>query len=127
LVFLVASLCCWLDTPALLRHPWAIFLAVFTGYAFVVFLIGLPADQRELTNFLKLPINFSFLYVAVGWIAQRRNDRLLRWVDITLHIALALTLLQLFSYHQATGFRWVTGASTSAQGSALYQPAYYFW
>ncbi|SEL91317.1 O-antigen ligase family protein [Parapedobacter koreensis] len=127
LVFLLASLVFFFDTPRLLRHPWVWFLSVFTGYASFVFLAGLPADQREMTNFLKLPINFTYLYFAVGWSAQRDNTRLLRWVDITLHIALGLSLLQLLVYHQAAGFRWLDGAPTSAQGSALYRPSLYFW
>ncbi|WP_353126188.1 O-antigen ligase family protein [Parapedobacter pyrenivorans] len=127
LVFLVASLFFAMDTPVRLWHPWVVFLAIFTGYALLVFLVGLPDGQRDMTNFLKLPINFCYLYFAVGWLAQRDNSRLLRWVDLALHVALALTLLQLLIYHQAVGFRWIAGASGSAQGSALYRATHYFW
>jgi len=127
LVFLLASLFFAWDTPKLLRHYWVLFLFVFTGYATLLFLVDLPADRREMTNFLKLPINFGYLYFAVGWMAQRDNSRLLRWIDITLLIALGLTLLQLLAYHHAAGFRWIGGAPSSAHGSALYQPALYFW
>lgn len=127
LVFLVASIFFALDTKVWLQHRWAVFLAVFTGYAIAVFGIGLPAGQAELTNFIKLLVNFTFVYIAVAWLAQRDNGRLLGRVDITLHVALALTLLQLLVYHQAAGFRWLGGAASSAQGSALYQSGYYFW
>src|SRR5690606_13498418 len=127
LVFLVASAFFVSDTKVWAPCRWAMYLAVFTGYAVAVFLIGLPAGQPELTNFLKLLINFTFLYAAVMWLAQRNNERLLAWVDAALHIALALTLLQLLVYHQAAGFRWLGGAATSAQGSALYQSGTYFW
>lgn len=127
LVFLMASLFFAMDTPVLLRRLWVAFLAIFTAYALLVFLIDLPADQREMINFLKLPINFAYLYFAVGWLAQRDNNRLLRWVDFALHVALGLTLLQLLIYHQAVGFRWIDGASGSAQGSALYRTSHYFW
>ncbi|MGK6353110.1 O-antigen ligase family protein [Parapedobacter sp. DT-150] len=127
LVFLLASLFFFLDTPKLLRHHWVVFLLVFTGYASLIFLIDLPADYREVTNFFKLPVNFTFLYFSVGWMAQRDNTRLLRWVDLTLFLALVLTLLQLLLYHQAAGFRWVGGAPSSAQGSALYRASHYFW
>ncbi|MFB2121026.1 O-antigen ligase family protein [Parapedobacter sp. 2B3] len=127
LVFLVASAFFAFDTKGWLRHGWVWFLAVFAGYAAAAFLMGLPAEARELTNFLKLLVNFTFLYAAVAWLVQRHNGRLLQWVDITLHIALALTLLQLLVYHQAAGFRWLGGAATSAQGSALYQYGTYFW
>ncbi len=80
-----------------------------------------------MANFLKLPINLGYLYFAVGWLSQRDNTRLLRWVDITLHVVLGLTLLQLLLYHQAAGFRWLGGVPSSAHGSALYQEADYFW
>lgn len=127
LLFVLASLYYFWDTPALLRHYWVGFLLVFTGYASLIFLMKLPDDGREAVNFLKLPINFCYLYFAVGWMAHRDNERLLRWVDVTLHIVLGLTLLQLLVYHQAAGFRWLGGVPSSAHGSALYQPAYYFW
>lgn len=126
-VFLLASLAYFWDTPVLLRHYWVGFLGIFIGYASLTFLIHLPGDKREVTNFLKLPINFCYLYFAVGWLAQRDNTRLLRWVDSTLHVALGLTLLQLLLYHQAAEFRWLGGAPSSAHGSALYQPSHYFW
>ena len=127
LVFLVASAFFALDTKVWTLHRWAVYLAVFTGYATAMFLIGSPAGQPELTNFLKLIINFTFLAVVVTWLAQRDNVHLVGWVDVALHIALALTLLQLLVYHQAAGFRWLGGAATSAQGSALYQSGPYFW
>lgn len=127
LVFLLASLGYFWDTPVLLRHHWVWFLGVFAGYASLIFLVNLPEDGREATNFLKLPINFCYLYFAVGWLAQRDNTRLLRWVDLTLHLVLGLTLLQLLLYHQAAGFRWLEGAPSSAHGSALYQASHYFW
>ncbi len=127
LVFVAASAAFVWDTPKLLRHLWVWCLVVFTAYASLVFGIGMPESGREATNFLKLPINFGFLYFAVGWMAKRDNSRLLRWVDVTLHVALALTLLQLFAYHQAAGFRWLGGAPSSAHGSALYRDALYFW
>ncbi|WP_262249425.1 O-antigen ligase family protein [Parapedobacter soli] len=127
LVFLVASVFFAYDTETWLQHRWAFCLAVFTGYAIAVFIVSLPAGQAEWTNFLKLVVNFTFLYIAVSWLAQRGNRRLLGWLDITLHIVLAFTLLQLLTYHHAAGFRWLGGALSSAQGSALYQPGYYFW
>ncbi|PPL03468.1 O-Antigen ligase [Parapedobacter indicus] len=127
LVFLLALLGYFWDTPVLLRHYWVWSLGVFTGYASLVFLINLPEEGREATNFLKLPINFCYLYFAVGWLAQRDNTRLLRWVDVTLHLVLGLTLLQLLLYHQVAGFRWLGGAPSSAHGSALYQASHYFW
>ncbi|MFC3199361.1 O-antigen ligase family protein [Parapedobacter deserti] len=126
-VFLLASMFFLWDSPALLRHYWVLFLMIFSGYAAVIFLAVRPADQQAMTNFLKLPINFTFLYASVGWLAQRDNSRLLRLVDVMLHIALGLTLLQLLVYHQATGFRWIAGAPTSAHGSALYRPSHFFW
>jgi len=127
LLFLAASAFFAADTKVWTPYRWATYLAIFTGYAVAVFLIGLPAGQPELTNFLKLLINFTFLYTAVVWLAPRNNVRLLGWVDVALHIALALTLLQLLVYHQAAGFRWLGGAATSAQGSALYHSGTYFW
>lgn len=127
LVFLLASMCFFWDTPKLLRHYWAGFLLLFNAYASFRFIIELPAGREEMTNFLKLPINFTFLYFAVGWMAQRSNDRLLRWVDITLHVVLGLTLIQLLVYHQAVGFRWIGGAPGSAQASAVYNKTLYFW
>jgi hypothetical protein len=126
-IFLAAVLCYFLDTPTLLRHVWVWCLAVFTGYASLMFLTSLPADSREMTNFLKLPVNFLYLYAAVGWMAQRDNGRLLRWVDVTLHVALGLTLLQLLIYHDAAGFQWIDGAPSSAKGSSLYRASLYFW
>src|SRR3546814_16742590 len=65
LVFLVASSFFALDTKVWTLHRWAVYLAVFTGYATAMFLIGSPAGQPELTNFLKLIITFTFLAVAV--------------------------------------------------------------
>ncbi|MGV3761298.1 O-antigen ligase family protein [Parapedobacter sp.] len=127
LVFLVAAVFFACDTKVWLRHHWVVSLAVFTGYATVVFLMGLPSEQRALTNFLKLLVNFTFLYATSAWLAQRHNGRLLDRVDITLQVVLALSLLQLLVYHQATGFRWLAGAASSAQGSALYQSGTYFW
>ena len=127
LIFLVASCFFALDTKRWVVHRWAICLAVFTGYAAVVFVAGLPASKAELVNIFKLSINFTWLFTAVMWLAQRDNGRLLRWVDISLHVALALTALQLLLYHQAAGFRWLGGAETSAQGSALYQSDSFFW
>ncbi|WP_257670032.1 O-antigen ligase family protein [Parapedobacter tibetensis] len=127
LVFLLASLFFFWDTPKLLRSFWALFLVIFTGYAALIFLVDLPADRIEMTNFLKLPINFTFLYAAVGWLAQRDNSKLLHWVDITLHIALGLTLAQLLIYHEAAAFQWINGSPSSAKGSALYKPSLYFW
>lgn len=127
LLFALASLCYFLNTPVLLRHYWVWFLLIFTGYASLIFLIQLPEDGRQVANFLKLPINLGYLYFAVGWLSQRDNTRLLRWVDITLHVVLGLTLLQLLLYHQAAGFRWLGGVPSSAHGSALYREADYFW
>ncbi len=127
LVFLGAAVVFALDTKVWFQYRWAQCLAVFMGYAIAVFLVDLPAGHAELTNFLKLLVNFAFLYVAVTWLAQRDNARLLGWVDVTLHVALALTLVQLLVYHQVAGFRWLGGTVTSAQGSALYQPDHYFW
>ena len=126
-VFLLASLCFLLDTPKLIRHYWVVFLFIFVGYASVLFLIGLPATHMEITNFVKLLINFTFLYAAVGWLSQRNNSRLLHWTDITLHIVLGITLVQLLIYHEAAGYQWVAGSPTSAQGSAMYRPSLYFW
>lgn len=126
-VFVAASLAFAWDTPRLLRHLWVWCLVVFTAYASLIFVVGRPIGGQEAANFLKLPINFGFLYFAVGWMAQRDNGRLLRWVDVTLHVALALILLQLLVYHQAAGFRWLGGAPSSAYGSALYNDALYFW
>jgi len=126
-LFLLAALCFFWDTPRLLRHYWVFFLSVFMAYAAIVFLVDLPEGPREMTNFLKLPVNLLFLYSAAGWLTQRDNVRLLRWVDGTLHVALALTLLQLLVYHHAAGFQWVGGVPSSAKGSALYRPELYFW
>src|SRR5690606_20382847 len=111
LLFLLASLGYFWDTPVLLRHPWVWYMGVFTGYASLIFLIHLPGDGRQALNFLKLPINFCYLYFAMGWLAQRDNTRLLRWVDLTLHLVLGLTLLQLLLYHQAAEFRWLGGGA----------------
>lgn len=127
LVFLLASSCFVLDTKEWAVYRWAVYLAVFSGYAVAAFVVGRPAGPQELTNFFKLLVNFTFLYTAVMWLAQRDNERLLRWVDVSLHVALALTLLQLLVYHQAADFRWLGGAATSAQGSALYHSGNYFW
>ncbi|WP_257658189.1 O-antigen ligase family protein [Parapedobacter lycopersici] len=127
LVFLLAALCFYIDTPRLLRHYWVFFLALFTAYAGWIFLTDLPANHTEIINFLKLPINFSFLYFAAGWVTQRDNTALIRRIDLTLHVVLALTLIQLLVYHEATGFQWIAGSSTSAKGSALYRPVLYFW
>ncbi len=126
-VFLLASFCFLFDTPKLLRHQWVVFLLIFTVYASVVFFSGLPSHPMDLTNYLKLVVNFGFLYATVGWLSQRDNSRLLRWVDLGLHLALGLTLVQLLVYHEAFGFRWLAGTPTSAQGSALYRPSLYFW
>ena len=127
LLFLVASLFFAWDTKRWLQHQWTFYLAVFTGYAMAVYLVSLPAGPLAVTAFVKMVVNFTFLYTAVAWLAQRHNGHLLRWVDVTLHLVLVLTLVQLLVYHQAAGFRWVGGAATSAQGSALYQPGYFFW
>lgn len=127
IIFLTASLFFYLDTEKLLRHYWVYFLLVFTAYASLIFVIGLPENRIEITNFLKLPINFMFLYLAVGWLAGRDNGRLLRGVDMTLHVVLALTLVQLVVYHEAASFQWIGGSPTSATGSAMYRPSLYFW
>ena len=127
LVFLAASVLFLSDAEGWVVHRWTVYLAVFTGYAVVIFVVGLPAGRPELTNFLKLLVNFMFLFTAVMWLAQRYNGRLLGWVDVTLHVVLALTLLQLLVYHHAAGFRWLGGAATSAQGSSLYRSGTYFW
>lgn len=127
IIFILTSLFFWLDTPRPLRHRWVLFLSIFVAYASVMFLIGLPANTAALINFLKLLINFTFLYTAISWLSNRDNGALLRWVDITLHGILIITLVQLFVYHEAAGFRWLTNTPTSAQGSALYRPSLYFW
>src|SRR5690606_5911597 len=80
LVFLAASVFFAADTKVWTLQRWAMYLAIFTGYAVAVFLIGLPVGQPELTNFLKLLINFTFLYTAVTWLVPRNNVRLLGWV-----------------------------------------------
>lgn len=127
LVFLLASFVFYLDTPKLLRAYWAYFLLLFCAYAGLIFLIDLPESRIEMTNFLKLPINFAFLYFAVGWLAIRDNNRLLHRMDITLHIVLVVTVIQLLIYHEAAGFQWIGGSPTSAKGNALYRPSLYFW
>lgn len=127
LVFLVAAGLFALDTTGRAVYRWAVCLAVFAGYAVVSFVAHLPDVQPELPNLFKLLVNFTWLYTAVIWLAQRDNGRLLHWVDMSLHIVLALTLLQLLVYHRAADFHLLGGAATSAQGSALYRPDIYFW
>lgn len=126
-VFFLACLVFYFDTPKLLRTYWVTFLCVFCGYATIVFFVDLPESSLELINFLKIPIVFTYLYFAVGWLVNRDNNRLLCMVDITLHLVLALTLIQLFVYHHAAGFQWIGGSPTSAKGNALYRPSLYFW
>lgn len=126
-VFLVASLLFFWDTPRLLRGVWVWCLLVFVGYATIVFLAGLPANARELAQYAKIPVNLGFFYCATGWMAGRDNARLLRLVDISLTLVLGITLLQLMVYHAASDFRWIGGAPSSAHGSALYQADRYFW
>src|SRR5690606_29878113 len=117
----------YLDTPKLLRHYWVFFLSVFSIYACLIFLADLPPNRTEMVNFIKLPVNFAFLYFTAGWMTARDNTLLLQRIDLTLHVVLALTLIQLLVYHYAAGFQWVGGTPTSAKGSALYQPSLYFW
>lgn len=127
LIFLLAGLFCYLDTPKLLRHYWVFFLSVFSIYAGLIFSMDLPPNRTEMVNFMKLPVNFAFLYFTAGWLTARDNTRLLQRIDLTLHAVLTLTLIQLLVYHYAAGFQWIGGTSTSAKGSALYQPSLYFW
>ncbi|SEM43989.1 O-Antigen ligase [bacterium A37T11] len=125
--FLVSCLFSYLEKPRLSFPAWALFLFIFTGYASLIFLVHLPEDRLDLGNFIKLPLNFLFLYISVNWLRQRNNEALLRWLDITLHIVFALTLVQLLYYHQAAHFTLISGSPSSAKASALYRPARYFW
>lgn len=126
-VFLASAAWFYLESKTLLKHLWVWFLLIFTVYATVVFLTDPPEDTFALTNFLKIPVNFSFLYIAAGWISSRSNEHLLRRLDITLHIAFIFTLFQLLLYHQSADFSLIAGSPSSAKASALYNPAWYFW
>src|SRR5690606_32347860 len=94
-VFVLSAACFYLETKTLLKQAWVWFLLIFTIYASIIFLTDLPADTSATMNFLKIPVNFSFLYVTASWISSRSNEQLLRRLDVTLHIAFAVTLLQL--------------------------------
>ena len=127
LVFLVSALAFYFDTSKLSFPKWSVFLSVFAGYALISFIVTIEEQNSQMTNIIKLLVNFVYLYFAVIWLGQRDNNRLIKSLDIILHLIFILVFLQLLLYHQALDFRLVNGSSSSGQASMLYHKGLYFW
>lgn len=126
-VFLIAAAYFFWETKKLLTKKWALALAVFGMYALISFWIYASGQTFELTNIIKLAVNFIFLYAAVLWLHHRDNNRLLQLLDYTFILIFILVALQLWVYHQAMGYRLVGGSTSSGQASILYNKSLFFW
>lgn len=127
LIFLMASFVFFRQSKKLTTPVWLAFLGVFSLYALFSFLIFYDGSAQTLANIIKLLVNFTILYFAVNWLAQRDNSVLLKWVDLAFHFIFLLVFAQLLVYHFAFDFRLLMGSSSSGQASALYNQALYFW
>ncbi|GAA4780053.1 hypothetical protein GCM10023231_03670 [Olivibacter ginsenosidimutans] len=110
-----------------LKNPWFLSLLVFTLYASISYLLTFDGRAQITTNFIKLLINVLFFCAAIFWLSARDNRRLLGNIDRCLHLIFILCLLQLLLYHQHFHFNLLSGASSSAKGSMLYQEEFFFW
>ncbi|WP_134091962.1 O-antigen ligase [Olivibacter sp. XZL3] len=109
------------------QEPWLLALCVFVIYAIFSFAITSDGEPPIRDNLIKLVINMSFFATSIYWLAQQEKSTLIRLVDWTMHLILVLCFLQLLIYHQAFHFQLITGASSSAKGSALYNKDLFFW
>ncbi|MCL6260681.1 O-antigen ligase family protein [Aquiflexum sp. TKW24L] len=126
-VFLVSALAFYFDTAKLDFPKWSIFLTVFGLFALISFIAVYDTETSRLTNIIKLLVNFVFLYFAVTWISRRDNQRLIKSLDLILHLIFILVFLQLLYYHQALDFRLIGGSTSSGQASMLYNKDLYIW
>src|SRR5690606_28235804 len=126
-VFLVSSYFFYRETPKLTFPKWSVALAVFSTYAVLSFLLNYPGEAHALINIIKLVINFGFLFFAIHWLGSRDNDSLINKLDTVLLIVLALSLVQLLIYHQAYGFKLISGSDSSGQASSLYRDSLFYW
>jgi hypothetical protein len=126
-VFMLAATYFLWETKKVLAEKWAFALAVFGVYALISFWLHYTGQTFELTNIIKLAVNFIFLYAAVVWMHHRDNSRLLQLLDYTFILIFILVALQLWVYHQAMGYRLVGGSTSSGQASVLYNKSLFFW
>lgn len=110
-----------------LKTPWLVFLGIFTCYASVSFFSTYNGQPYVINNFLKLWVNTIFLGTATYWLSLRDNIRLLKALDITLHLIFLLCFAQLFIYHEAFNFDLIYGSASSGKASTLYNPQLFFW
>jgi O-antigen ligase len=126
-VFMLAATYFLWETKKVLAEKWALALAVFGVYALISFWLHYTGQTFELTNIIKLAVNFIFFYAAVVWLHHRDNSRLLQLLDYTFILIFILVALQLWVYHQAMGYRLVGGSTSSGQASVLYNKSLFFW
>jgi len=135
-VFLLQSAYCAISTyrknPAslsdFLRQKWIHALWIFTVYAVFSYFLLVPEHPASMSsNLLKMLINILFLTSTAYWLENRSFSTCLPLLNTTLHLIFFLCLIQLLVYHQAFHFHLLSGASSSAKGSILYNNALFFW
>jgi len=127
LIFLISSICFLYERKKIILAPWIYFLTAYSIYAIGSFIISGNYDELRLTNFYKIFVNFFFLIVTINWLNKKDVSRLIILIDYTLHFIFFLVFIQLMLYHKASGFQFLTGVSSSNEGSDIYKPDLFFW
>jgi len=110
-----------------IKKPWFIFLTIFAIYASISYFVSYGGQGQQVTNFLKLLINVVFFCTSMYWLSMRDNTRLLRMLDVSMHLLFLLCFIQLMLYHANVQFQLITGAASSAKASALYNQSLFIW
>ncbi|MEH6307402.1 O-antigen ligase family protein [Olivibacter sp. CPCC 100613] len=110
-----------------LQQPWVLAIGVFVVYACGSFFATANGQTQIRDNLIKMLVNFCFFTSSIYWLSQCEKKNLVRMIDWTMHVIFVLCFIQLLIYHQAFHFHLLTGAASSAKGSALYNKDLFFW
>jgi O-antigen ligase len=135
IVFLLASVIFFISAYQLepkslkkfLRQPWFLAISAFVLYACGSFFLTTNGQPQIRDSLIKMLINICFFITGIYRLNQLDKASLVRIIDWTMHIIFLLCFIQLLVYHQAFHFHLLTGASSSAKGSALYNKELFFW
>lgn len=109
------------------QQGWVIAIGIFILYACGSFLLTAHAQAYARDSLIKMVINLCFFTTSIYWLSSYEKSKLIRVIDWTMHFIFILCFIQLLIYHRAFHFQLISGATSSAKGSALYNKDLFFW